>query len=422
VSPAAWWCVAGGALSVLVGGGAVLMLRSAAAIRTLKVALAASEEAPSIDARAGAPPPTLSVVVTARDEERDVEDCVERFLAQDYPGMELIVVDDRSTDRTPAILDALSLRPSAAGRLVVVHSRELPEGRLGKCHACSLGAARGRGAWILFADGDVSLRSPDLLKRVVAMAERERFDHVAILPDLRPQTVLQEAIVNVFGTLYLQACRAWEIERDLPRGGGGVGAFNLVRRTAYDRVGGHSLLMMDTADDFKLGRILKETGARQRMFHGTDLVVCPWLRGLPAVVRGIEKNSFGGFNYSLSFLAAASLAIAVAYLGPVFLPILGARFGAFDAPLSTIAVLLPAALQYGAIAFQLLRYGDRTGSRVLPSILYPLGVVFFLYAIWRSAILTLARGGVLWRDTFYPLDALKAGLVREGAGRRAAGR
>jgi len=288
-----------------------------------------------------------------------------------------------------------------------MHIRDLPAGWLGKCHACHLGAARAAGDWILFTDGDVEMVSGDLLARVVALAEEDRIDHLALLPDTRPMSALQTAVMAIFGHLYLLAARAWEIDRDRPRGGAGVGAFNLIRREVYDRVGGHRLLRMDPADDFKLGRLIKESGARQRIYDGVNLIRCPWHRGALAIVRGLEKNMFAGLNYSPALLVGLTILAGAALVGPG----VAALAGPFAATGFATQLLVVA----GAFVEQRRRTG---GNPILLMLLYPAGALLIILAAWNSAILTLRHGGIRWRDTFYPLSALRRGIVPAGAGRR----
>ena len=373
------------------------------------------------EAPRGAPPPTLSVVVTARDEADGIETTVRRLLAQRYPDLEIVVVDDRSTDGTGAILDRLrAVLPAGAPRLEVIHNETLPEGWVGKCHACHLGAVRAGGSWILFTDGDVALEDPEILVGVVSHAERRRLDHVAVFPDLRPMSPWQAGLVAVFGQLFILGSRLYEMKRDRPRGGGGIGAFNLVRRSAYDRIGGHRLLRMDLVDDFKLGMLLKESGARQRFFNGAGLVCCPWHRGARNVVRGLEKNFFSGFNYSLIFLTAATATLATLSFGPA---ILGAAVTALTwgsaSLLLLVAAWLPLVFQsmsmFAGYFLEARRYGY---SPLVLTMLHPLSIALVIVAAWNSAFTTLRQGGARWRDTFYPLRALRAGLVRPGAGRR----
>lgn len=377
--------------------------------------------------------PPLSVVVTARDEAPGIEATVRRLLAQRYPGLEVVVVDDRSTDGTSEILDRLATEAAGgAARLVVIHNDLLPDGWLGKCHACRLGAERARGEWILFTDGDVQLFGADLLARVVAHAEEGRLDHVAVLPDLRPMSALQAGLVAAFGQMFIVASRAHEMDRDLRRGGTGVGAFNLVRRFSYEGIGGHLLLRMDLADDFKLGRLLKESGARQRLYNGLDLVRCPWHRGTYRVLRGLEKNFYAGFDFSLARLVAATAVLLALTFGPALSGALatallaagggdggGPRGADAGALVWLAAAWLPLGLQAAVILRGYLDAAPRHGYDPLPlALLHPISVLLLLAAAWNSAVRTLARGGVRWRETFYPLAALRAGQVPEGAGRR----
>ncbi len=365
------------------------------------------------------PLPSLSVVVTARDEAEEIETTVRRLLAQRYPGLEVIVVDDRSTDGTGEILDRLSARAGDT-RLAVIHNHDLPRGWLGKCHACHLGAGRARGEWILFLDGDVELVADDLLVRVVHLASTRGIDHLAVIPDQRPISALQQALLSVFAQMYLLAARVYEMDRDRRRGGAGIGAFNLVRRSSYDRIGGHTLLKMDPTDDYTLGRLLKESGARQRLLDGVGLVRCRWHKGAMNVARGLEKNLFAGIDYSVMELVGFTLLSIALVFGPLAAGIAAAVLapptgGAVPVAAGWLPFLLQAVVIGSGFRLQSRRYG---GSASLLSLLYPVAVLVLLGAAWNSALMTIARGGIRWRDTFYPLAELRAGRVRAGAGRR----
>lgn len=405
-------------LSLLTG---LMALIGARRIRDLAPLLA------RIDRRQDRPPaadhslPSLSIVMTARDEEETIEAAARSFLRQRYPRLEVIVVDDRSSEATGAILDRLAADPGLpAGRLTVVHVRDLPPGWLGKTNACHTGAQRARGEWILFTDGDVFLDGDDLVARVMAFTTGERLDHAAVIPDLRPMSLLHAGIVSCFGQMFAIGCRAWEMDRDRPRGGGGVGAFNLMRRAAYDRVGGHTLLRMEVVDDYKLGRLLKESGARQRMYNGHGLIRCPWHRSALHVIRGLEKNMFASFDFSLPLVVALSLGGLALTLGPVLFGLL-VQYGAWlrPHPLLVAAGWIP---MFGQVAFILQAYREEARHfgqpPVLMTLLYPLSFLLLCTAIWNSTFATLRRGGVQWRDTFYPLVALRRGIVRTGTGRR----
>jgi hypothetical protein len=191
-------------------------------------------------------------------------------------------------------------------------------------------------------------------------------------------------------------------------------------RRAYDRVGGHTLLRMDVVDDFKLGRLLRESGARQRMFNGLGLVLCPWHRGALRVMRGLEKNMFAAFEFSLPLVILLSLVGLVLTLGPFLIGLVvqaGRQPGL--SPLVVAAGWIPFACQVGFI-LQAYREASRNFGQhpLVMTLLYPLSYLLLWVAIWNSTVSTLGRGGVQWRGTFYPLTALRRGVVRPGAGRR----
>src|SRR6185295_14485623 len=207
-----------------------------------------------------------------------------------------------------------------------------------------------------------------------------------------------------------------------PRGGAGIGAFNLVRRRDYERIGGHEALKMDPADDVKLGQLLKESGARQRLVNGYGLVLCPWHLGTGNTVRGLEKNGYAGLGYSMPALVGFSLAALSLGCGPLALALAGApyaaaRAGGIAAAGACAALLVQAVMLTVGWALASRPVGARFGSVLL----YPAGVVVLLVALWNSAIKTLWRGGIHWRGTFYPLEALRRGLVRTGRRRGPAG-
>lgn len=368
------------------------------------------------------PAPPLTVVVTARDEEAGIETTVGRLLDQKYGGLQVVVVDDRSRDATGAILDRIARSPAARGRLEVVHNTTLPDGWLGKCHACRLGASRAKGDWILFTDGDVALVEDDLLARTVVWAERERIDHLAAIPDMGRMSMMQSAMIAAFGQAFLVVARCWEMDRDLPRGGAGIGAFNLVRRSAYEKIGGHETLKMDPTDDVKLGQLLKASGARQRIVNGYGLVLCPWHVGTSNAVRGLEKNGFAGLGYSLTVLIGFTVVALSLGWGPLILALAGVFFvGPKAGGLAAATACAPLILQEALLVLGWAAASRPLGAPFGSVLFYPAGVAALVVAMWNSAIKTLSRGGIEWRGTFYPLAALRRGLVRPGRGRDAPG-
>ena len=202
-----------------------------------------------------------SVIIAARDEESRIEDTVRHLLAQLDVQLEVIVVDDRSTDRTAEILRRLTQHDD---RVRTQRVDELPDGWLGKCYACHLGAASAKGDWILFTDADCWLK-PDVISRALRVAEREGADHVTLTPGIDAKSLGAQA----WHLAFLITLANWfsGVNRDRPKAYLGMGAFNLVRASAYRECGGYEALRLTVLDDVRLGLLLRRAGKRTRGLH-----------------------------------------------------------------------------------------------------------------------------------------------------------
>jgi hypothetical protein len=345
-------------------------------------------------------PAQVTVIVPCRNEARSVAATVRSLLAQDLPALEIVAVDDRSTDGTGALLDALAAEDP---RLAVVHVAALPDGWLGKNHACHAGAARARGEWLLFTDGDVVF-APGALRRALAAAAARGLGHLAVLPRLVAPGLLERAFVTGFAALVAPLVRVRALRRPGTRAFFGIGAFNLVRRDAYERAGGHRRLPLEVVDDLKLGLLLRRSGVPQGVADSGGLVAVRWQHGFLASVLGLVKNAFAAVEYR-PLRAAAFAAVGVAgAAGPLALVTLG------PAPLAralAAAALLVAILHHAESARRLAAGSGVEGLLLPPCALLVAAVVL------GSAAAAWLRGGVVWRGTHYPLARIRAGCLRE---------
>jgi len=196
----------------------------------------------------------VSVIVAARDEAGRVEETVRRALAQEGVRVEVIAVDDRSTDGTGESLDALAAEHPA---LRVVHIESLPEGWLGKCHALHRGAEIATGDWLLFLDADTHL-TPGAVAGSLAVGLRERVAHVTLLPGLLLPSFWGQVAM---GSFWVQmGSRAMKVNKSRPMAFMGVGAFNLIARDTYRAFGGHERLRLQVVDDITLGLCVRKIG------------------------------------------------------------------------------------------------------------------------------------------------------------------
>ena len=340
--------------------------------------------------------PPLSVVVPARDEEATVGEAMRTLLALAYPDLEIIAVDDRSTDRTGAILDSLAAEDP---RLRVVRVRELPPGWIGKNHALHLGGLRARGEYILFTDADVHFE-PTALRRAVRAARRRDLDHLVVLPDVRLEGFWETALVTYFAVAFQFAFLPWQIADPRSKAYVGVGAFNLVRAAAYQRAGGHAALPMDVLDDVKLGKRLKEAGGRQACGFGEGMVRVRWAVGARGVIRGLDKNAFAVFGFRPGPVVVS--------IGMVLLLVVWPGAGLFVGPWG--ARLLCAGT-LASMAWIVRMIPPAPGVSPLYGLCFPAAALLFAYAILRSMVGAYRRGGVVWRGTLYPLADLRRGVV-----------
>jgi glycosyltransferase involved in cell wall biosynthesis len=379
-------------LPVIVAAGFAL-----SAVATLLVLIGGYRRVPQLrDVPPATPPvPGVSIVIAARDEERHIEPAVRALLALDYPDYELIVVNDRSVDRTPDILAAVAREDA---RLQVVTVRDLPAGWLGKNHALQLGASRARKELLLFADGDVIFSKKALLK-AVELLRRENADDLTIGPELLlPSAPLALAINYIF--MYgVIALRPWKTSDPESTASAGIGAFNLMRASIYEAIGKHERIRLRPDDDLMLGKLIKRAGYRQIVAIGIDELRIEWYRTLGEAARGFRKNSFAALGYSLPAAIAAVL-LNIVGVWP-FIAVFTTD-GVVQALYATTALVWITALVY---------HGTVQRLRPWLAPLYPVAALIAAWIIGAAVSRTLLRGGIEWRGTFYPLAELRKNRV-----------
>jgi glycosyltransferase involved in cell wall biosynthesis len=355
---------------------------------------------PEFEPPADVPLPALTVVVPARNERETVEPAMRSLFRLNYPDYQIIAVNDRSTDATGDILEGLAASSESAGRLRVLHVLELPSGWLGKTHAMWLGAEQGNRSgrgddWILFTDADCIFH-PDCLRRALHYAVRTDTEHLALMPTGIMHSLSERMMMSfpqVTGNL---ALRPWKVRDPQARDFVGVGAFNLISRSAYNAVGTYQKMSMAVVDDLKLGEAVKQAGLRQDIVYGKDLVRVRWLIGAWGIVRNLEKNLFALFQFRMSLAIAACLAVLLICVWPFV--------GIFLAPGWVKAAFAVALLMVLGMHFITARV-----STISPLIFltFPLAALVFVTAVLRSAYVALRDGGITWRGTKYSLEELR---------------
>jgi glycosyltransferase involved in cell wall biosynthesis len=340
--------------------------------------------------------PLVSVVIAARNEARNIEKALQSVLHQNYPRLEIIIADDRSTDDTGGVIDRLA---ASDARLRPIHITELPPGWLGKNHALDFAARHATGDYLLFTDADIVMH-PAAVRLAVSHAERERRDHLAIGPEAHMPGVWLNAFIGVFGLFFSLFSRPWKAADPRSSRFIGIGAFNLMGAEAYRRVGGHERIRMRPDDDMKLGKLIKQGGYRQELLHGVGMISVEWYSSVRELIDGTEKNFFAGLEYNLAVAVGAVLLQLVLFIWP-FVGVLLTTGATRWLNLAAVLMVL-ATYAVGA---------PLVGARRRYAVLFPVSVLLFIYLMWNAARKTIVNGGITWRDTHYPLAELKANKV-----------
>ena len=341
--------------------------------------------------------PDLAVIVPARDEEAAIESSLRSLLASTGLRLEIIAVDDRSTDRTGLLMDSLAqsaAQDAGPHQLEVIHITDLPAGWLGKPHAMAAGARRATAPWILFTDGDV-IFAPQALELALREAAALHADHLVLLPTVIMHSTGERAIISAMQALASWMVHLWKIADPRARDYFGAGAFNLIRCDVYQKIGGFETLRLEVIEDVHVARLVKQAGFAQRVLIGRGLVNVRWLEGAFGVVRLLEKNGFAVTRFRVGMHLLACLAFAI----DAIVPLAAIACGGWTM-IAGIGTYVGIALVYQS---------GRRASGIAPghALLFAPAVAIFCYGFLRSMVLALLRGGILWRGTLYPLSELR---------------
>lgn len=343
--------------------------------------------------------PRLSIVIPACNEAAHVESAVMTLLRQDYPDLEIILVNDRSTDATGAIIDRLA---QTDPRIRAVHVHTLPDRWLGKVHALHRGVAKARGDWLLLTDADVHF-APATLRRALAYTVNCEADHLALIPLTIQKSLWLAVAVQTFGLLFLLVTRAVGVNHPGSKSYVGIGAFNLVKADTFRRTPGFEWLRLEPGDDVGLGMMTQQVGGVSRLALAHQHLSVEWYPSVRAMFRGLEKNLFGpGSNYRwwLMLVQVGALwALAVAPWAAVM----------FGVALDSMLLLLAGAAAITAHGLFSLCCVENRPKDSLSLLLFPFGLVLMGAMMLWAGYKCLKNDGIDWRGTHYSLVQLRQG-------------
>ncbi len=340
--------------------------------------------------------PSVSIVIPARNEARNLQQALRSVLALEYPGLEIVVVNDRSTDGTGQILAHMAKRDP---RLAVLTSESLPPDWIGKPHALHTGAQRARGEFILFTDADVVFH-PLALRNAMHHIQTNGLDHVTVMPEDTMPGLFLNVFSATFGIFLFMVFEPWKARNPQSRQYMGIGAFNLIRTSVYRALGGHRSIALRPDDDLKFGKLVKRNGYRQDVMNGKGMVSVEWYRSVPELIDGLMKNMFAGMEYRVSLVIAATAGSLLFHIWP-WIGMLVA--GGWPQALYAATVVM----MVGSFGWTMAPWGVKAWH----GLLLPLTVGLLVYIQCRAMVLALWRGGIVWRGRFYALELLRKNRV-----------
>lgn len=341
--------------------------------------------------------PPVSILLPARNEELNIRACVESLLSQDYPNVEVIVIDDDSTDATPRVLDELQRQHPRRDRLHVVHAGTLPEGWAGKPHAIQVGAERARGEWLLLTDADTRHR-PDALSLSLAAAQIEHLDLLTIettqdLPTFWDRVLMPLAFLGISMQYDSRAINNPDSPLAIANG-----QYLLIRRELYDRVGGYASprLRHTLVDDRDLAAEAKRAGGRLAFLPAPDLVHTRMYRSFREIYAGWSKNAFVGSRGGVPFYLAMVLGLPITGILPFAYALAGLQTRNRRLAAHGLA-------QTGILLYYRDRLNRRMGVPPRYAWTHPLASAIFTSILLRSWRASATGKSVAWRGRSYTL-------------------
>lgn len=343
--------------------------------------------------------PLVSVLVPARNEERLIRECVQSLAQQEYVNAEIVVLNDKSTDRTGEILQGLSQQYP---HVRIVQGGDLPDGWVGKNYACHTLASHAQGEYLLFTDAD-TIHKPHMLQSAVAMMLEQKLDFISMIPNEEMISWGEKIIIPMIHFLYFAYLPNDIITKSQKASVSAAnGQFMFFSRKAYDYIGGHTIVKNNIVEDVFLAKEIKKNGLRMALVDGTQSVTCRMYTSFKEAFEGFSKNLFAGFSFHLPTFVIFLLHLLLLYIIP-FLTVVYAII--YPEPpnsilyLSIINIVIPVCIRL------IMAYRFRLS--ISASLLHVI-TVFSCIAIGINSLRwTYSKRGIQWKGREYKKQSLQ---------------
>lgn len=343
--------------------------------------------------------PLVSVIIPARNEEENIPPCLEAVLAQDYRRFEVIVVDDRSEDRTAEAVQRFVERDD---RVRLLRGKTLPEGWAGKCHAIDQGVRAARGEWLLMLDTDTFL-APRCLSATVQDALAQKVDLYTLIFEARCESFWEKVVQPLFFQFIFMSLPVHRLNDPERAEAAAPGPFLLFRRSAYEAIGGHAGMKDEVVEDMRLAQRIKEKGFRLYVANAVSLMYCRRRIGLKEIWHGWSRVFYTGLDKSpwKALLAFASMGLFL------LLPWVAPFYAAGSMLFGGVPFFYPLVLLLVGVAHCLVFVAIRKQFRIFYRLddsmtwLQPVAVVIAMAVVVNSMLVSIRSSSVVWRGRSY---------------------
>jgi chlorobactene glucosyltransferase len=357
--------------------------------------------------------PLISICIPARNEERNIRACVESALAQDYPNFEVIVLDDRSTDSTSAILQESTLDSDSklsdngsklpGSKLKIISGSDLPEGWAGKPHALYQASAAAHGKWLCFIDADTFL-APETLSSCYTKALETHADMFTIMTFQVMSTFWEKVVMPLVMTALSAGFSPRKVNDPYRKDAIANGQFILIKRSVYDAIGGHESVKDQIVEDKAISEQVKWNGHRLIVADGMKVARTRMYTSLPEMWEGWTKNIYLGLRDQPELMALGVFGAVLAVIVSLFLPawpLLGIFWFLHSGGSMAITVIFESLILWAYLIYIRARVSARMGISPWYALTTPLGAAVFGTMMFVSAWKVLSRKGVTWKGRLY---------------------
>jgi chlorobactene glucosyltransferase len=339
------------------------------------------------------PAPLVSVLIPARNEEENIETCLKSLQKQDYSNLEVLVLDDNSTDRTAELVERIADKDD---RIKLLKGQPLPEGWAGKPFACYQLAEKAKGSWLLFVDADTN-HAPHMLRSTVALALELKPSLLSGFPRQLAVSIPEKIGMPVLYFVIMSWMPLWWIQRSKePKPSLAVGQFLLFSREDYWRIGGHKAVGSRILEDVWLGVETVRHGGRHIAIDLSSMVSTRMYQGMRGMWEGLVRSIYAIVAISPVALFGLLIAGFVFYLAP-FYWLWNAYFSA-AAPTDWRYIVI---FQVAMIIFMRWLVDNRFKEPFISAFVHPVGFSFLILAVMYAGWRLVIGKSVRWKDRLY---------------------